>query len=154
MNEKKGTMLNLEVDLVEKAKELGINMSNVVNTTLRYLIEGGSLQPIRTDLLLVQQDIKRVNNEMSLRKLELEGLQNRLSELINEEKTLEFGLTQVERDTKIAKILEKLRSSILSGDLPETIITSPEVFTLGGLLQMEITKEWLMAFKERVMKHE
>lgn len=155
MNEKKGTMLNLDVSLVEQAKLLGINMSNVMNVTLKYLLEGSSLQPIRTDLMLVEQDIARVNNELSLRSLETQGLSARLEMLLAEQINLSSALVNAEKDTSLAKVLERIRSLMVTNVPLEEILERHDLINeLESLLSMKVTYEWLETFKIRVMKND
>jgi mRNA-degrading endonuclease YafQ of YafQ-DinJ toxin-antitoxin module len=155
LNEKKGTMLNLDVSLVEQAKLLGINMSNVMNVTLKYLLEGSSLQPIRTDLMLVEQDIARVNNELSLRSLETQGLSARLEMLLAEQINLSSALVNAEKDTSLAKVLERIRSLMVTNVPLEEILERHDLINeLESLLSMKVTYEWLETFKIRVMKND
>ena len=153
VNEKKGTMLSLDVDIVDRAKALGINMSNVTNITLKYLVDGSSLQPIRTDLLLLQQDIARTRNELSLRSLEAQGLAARLEDLLTMEQNLAGMLRAADRDTELARSLEKLRSLIVTNiPLIEIIENKELIDRIEDLLMMEITLEWLGDFQSRVIK--
>jgi len=148
-------MLNLDVSLVEQAKLLGINMSNVMNVTLKYLLEGSSLQPIRTDLMLVEQDIARVNNELSLRSLETQGLSARLEMLLAEQINLSSALVNAEKDTSLAKVLERIRSLMVTNVPLEEILERHDLINeLESLLSMKVTYEWLETFKIRVMKND
>jgi len=151
---KKGTMLSLDEDLVEQAKSLNINMSNVMNTTLQYLIEGSSLQPVRTDLLLTTQDIKRVRDAIDERVLELEGLKYRLEQLLLLETELSIRLAAADRDTALAKGFEQLRSMIVTRVSNDEILKSATVGDMNKLLNMVIDNEWLDSYRGSVMKNE
>ena len=154
MNEKKGTMLNLDAEMVEQAKLLGINMSNVMNVTLKYLLEGSSLQPTRTDLLLVEQDIARVRNELTLRNLEIHGLIARLERLLVEQSQLTSAVRDADKDTALAKVLEKIRSLMVTSVRSEEILERKDLIgELESLLSMTVTYDWLETFKSRVMSN-
>lgn len=106
--EKKGTMLSLEKDLVETAKRLGLNMSQIMNATLKFVIENGTLQPVYTELFLVECDIERIESEIAKYGELVENLDNRREELVMIKADLEKQVQRALRDTEVAKLYQQL----------------------------------------------
>lgn len=114
--EKKGTMLSLEVKLVDKAKKLGLNMSQIMNETLRHIIKTGAFQPVHTQLVLVNADIEKIDNEIKTNEELIENLKFRREELVSEATTLDEALGEDTSNTTVAQIYQRINDIVKANE--------------------------------------
>ncbi len=81
--------------------------------------------------------------------MEFEGLETRRKALLEEESRLTSALQNADRDTKIAKALERIRSALIIKTPIAEIMAGEDIKSLEPLLGT-ITQEWLEEFSRRL----
>jgi len=114
--EKKGTMLSLEITLVDRAKKLGLNMSQIMNETLRHIINTGAFQPVHTQLVLINADIERIDNEIKTYDELLENLKFRREELVTESNQLDGALSEDSTKTTEAQLYQRINDVVKANE--------------------------------------
>jgi len=129
VKEKKSTMLYLNQKDVEMAKRLKLNISQIAGSALEYVLKHSELQPVYTEIILLNQDIKRLKMENDVKTNEIKEIGARIIELEQKRKILENQLEISQRDTRIAKLFAELRdiSSTYNYNMDKVWIASRDI---------------------------
>ena len=150
--ERKGTMLSLKKDLVERAKIQGLNMSQIMNETLNHVLEHGTYQPVRTELFLCDLDIQRIENQILSYKEYLVEMQTQLEELIRDRINIEQMVRKADEDTDIAMLYQRLSDIAKANNyyLNASWDGSRKIRKEFANHALEFTKETFKAYIERL----
>ena len=105
---KRQTTINIDEVIIEKAKLMGVNMSQVASLALAHVLNTGTFQPLQVELTLVNMRIKDLEDlktsymtrskELGVEIARLQSIKSRILLLIQE----------AEKDTEIAKLFQEL----------------------------------------------
>jgi len=98
----------LEEHLVEKAKQLGLNISQIVNETLRFIINTGHYQPLIVELSLVEMKSKQLEELKVNAQQNIKQIDKLIDELRMQKSSILELITESEKDGEIAKLYQKL----------------------------------------------
>ena len=105
---KKQTTLSLEEALVEKAKRLGLNMSQITNEALRFIINTGNYQPLVIELSLVNMKIQQLETLRADIYQNIKQMDNMLGDLQVQKASITQLIMEAEKDTEMARLFQQL----------------------------------------------
>lgn len=138
MGRKKQTTLNLDIELIKKAKLLGLNMSQIMNETLMYVINTGTFQPLRVEVFLAEVKRGHLVELVASHKIDIKLIDSELIVLDDKIKKLNALLVEADRDTEIAGLFQQLHDlcKVVQydlGDAWETSISIRDKLTKLGI---------------------
>jgi len=98
----------LEEPLVEKAKQLGLNISQIVNETLRFIINTGHYQPLIVELSLIEMKSKQLEDLKANSQQNIKQLDKLIDQLRVQKSLITRLVSESEKDGEIAKLYQKL----------------------------------------------
>ena len=152
VSEKKNTTLYLSIDLVDKARRLGINISNVVEKILELLVEQDIIADESVKLAVLTWENERINVDIENLEKKIQALHTR-QHIIAEKMKQEVALIEeIRHSQKVANVMRRLNSKIVETvyDVEKSLEVAKEEIAELKTLGIDVTEQWMHRHVERL----
>jgi len=105
---KRQTTINMDDGLIKKAKEMGVNISQVASSALAHVLNTGTFQPLQVELALVNTKIDELEALKASYEVNAKNLATEIARLQGVKSTILLMIQEAEKDTEIAKLFQAL----------------------------------------------
>ena len=147
---KRGIMLYLDEQLIEKLKRLGINMSQLAGSVFEHVIQEEEFHPIVVDLMLLNWDIQSLRDRKDQRLKEIASIEGMIKKLEAERAKLMESLSSIRSDTRVAKAFERLSVLAKLYTTDEVLEHCDEIRKDFAACGLDFSDDAIRAFVERL----